>query len=145
MSPALVFLMIALGLIATELLIMQFSVFWFLFLGIGALLTSLACWLLPELGWAAAWGLFLISSLLASVALYPPLKRWQAQPAPLAGNDAVGQSVKVVQAITASKAGKVVWSGTEWHAEAVDSDSEFAVGETATIRKLEGIRLIVGR
>ncbi len=144
MSPAFMFLLIALGLVATELLIMQFSVFWFLFFGIGALVTSLVCWLLPELGWTAAWGLFFVSSLLTSFVLFRPLRRWQAQPSPLAGNDAIGQIGDVIEAIEAGGEGKVSWSGAEWPARA-ESGETFAVGDKATIRALDGISLIVGR
>lgn len=145
MTPALFFLLIAVGLIGTELIIMQFSVFWFLFFGIGALLTSLVCWLLPELGWTAGWGLFLLSSLLTSVVLFPPLRKWQAKPSPIAGNDAIGQSAKVLEAITASSAGKVFWSGVDWPAELAEGSADLAVGDDVVIVKLEGIRLIVGQ
>lgn len=145
MTPALTFLFIALALIATELLIMQFSVFWFLFFGVGALVTSLLCWLFPGFGWTIAWGLFLVSSLLSAALLYPPLKRWQAQPSPLAGNDAIGQTAEVIEPISASSQGKVTWSGSDWPAQLAQGEAEFSKGETAVIRKIEGIRLIVGR
>lgn len=145
MTPTMIFLMIAVGFIATELLIMQFSVFWFLFFGIGALMTSLITWWQPQLGWTAAWGLFLISSLLSSAVLLPPLKRWQNKPSPLAGNDAIGQTATVVQALKGNREGKVSWSGTEWPAILVDGEADIDVGTIVTIRKLSGIRLSVSR
>lgn len=145
MTPALLFLIIAFGLIATELLIMQFSVFWFLFFGIGAFVTSLLCWLMPEISITLAIGVFVVASLITAAILFPPLKRWQQKPSPLPGNDAIGQKAKVIEAITEGGTGKVVWSGTEWPAQIDSGETALAVGETATIRKLEGIRLIVGR
>jgi len=145
MTPASLFLIIAAILIGTELLIMQFSVFWLMFFGLGALLTSAVCWLMPELGMTAAVSIFFVSSLIVSAALYPMLKRWQNKPAPLAGNDAIGKSATVVESIPAGGSGKVFWSGVNWPAENADQNRAFEVGETVTIQKLEGIRLIVGK
>lgn len=145
MSPALIYLLVAVALIATELLIMQFSVFWFMFFGIGALITSIICWFMPDLSWTFSLTIFAVASTLVSLGLYPALKRWQTKPAPIAGNDAIGQSAKVIEAIEADKPGKVEWSGTDWAAELADNEASLAVGDTVVIRKLEGIRLFVGR
>lgn len=145
MTPALFYLMLAAGLIITELLIMQLSVFWFLFIGLGALIASLAAWIVPEMSWVWATGIFIVASIGVSAALYPVLKRWQDKPAVIPGNDAIGQKTKVVEAISSDRPGKVTWSGTEWPAQSVEGEAEFNVGDTAIIRKLEGIRLIVGR
>jgi membrane protein implicated in regulation of membrane protease activity len=145
MTPALFFLLLALGLIGTELLIMQLSVFWFLFIGLGALLASLAAWLIPEMSWAVATGIFVVSSVVVSAVLYPFLKKWQDQPAVIPGNDAIGQKVNVIQAISAAKDGRVSWSGTDWSARLAEGEAGFESGESAIIRKLVGIHLIVGR
>lgn len=145
MTPALFYLFVAVGLIGTELLIMQFSVFWFLFFGLGALVTSVVAWLAPELSWFLATLLFLIASLGVSAVLYPMLRKWQDKPSPIAGNDAIGQKVKVIEAISSQVRGKVLWSGSEWPAEVDNSEDSFAKGDSAVIRKLEGIRLIVGK
>ena len=145
MTPAFLYLLVAVALIATELLIMQFSVFWFLFFGLGALITSLVCWLLPDLSWAYATAVFVIASSLVSLGLYPILKRWQDKPAPIAGNDAIGQTAMVIETIAAGKTGKVSWSGTDWPAQMADGEAPLEVGASVKIRKLEGIRLIVGR
>lgn len=145
MSPALFYLLLAVALIGLELLIMQLSVFWFMFIGLGALLTSLVGWIYPEMSWVSATGLFLLASLVISLALYRPLKRWQDKPGPMPGNDAIGQAAEVTEAITNDKAGKVLWSGTEWPAELADNEAAADTGEQVVIRELEGIRLIVGR
>ena len=145
MTPASLFLIVAALLIGTELLIMQFSVFWLMFFGLGALLTSFVCWLIPELGLTAAVSIFFVSSLVVSALLYPILKKWQNKPAPLAGNDAIGKRATVVEPIPAGGAGKVSWSGVDWPAENSDHSQAFVAGDIVTIQKLEGIRLIVGK
>ncbi len=145
MTPALVYLIIAVALIGTELLIMQFSVFWFMFFGLGALLTSLICWFVPELSMASATTVFFFASLIVSAALYPILRKWQNQPGRVAGNDVIGQTATVTQSISVGRNGKVSWSGTDWPAQSAEGEDLMDVGETVKIFKLEGIRLIVGR
>ena len=145
MEPALFFLLLGLAFIGIELLIMQFSVFWFLFFGLGALISSTVSWLMPELSWTASSTVFLIASIVVSVALYPLIKKWQDKPSAIAGNDAIGQTVSVIEAVTAEKSGRVSWSGSDWAAELADGESPFEAGTTAKIQKLEGIRLFVGR
>ncbi len=144
-SPAMFYLIMAVALIGAELLIMQFSVFWFLFFGIGALVASVVAWVVPDLSWFASTLIFLVSSLVITAVLYPMLKKWQNQPSPIAGHDAIGQTVDVIEAIGANSEGKVQWSGSDWPARLADGESEITEGETATIKHVEGIRLIVGR
>ncbi len=146
MSPAVFYLVLAVALIGAELLIMQFSVFWFLFFGLGALVTALIAWVAPELSWMISTLIFLLASLLSAAVLYPPLKRWQNKPGLIAGNDAIGQRVRVIEAISAKQEGKVFWSGSDWPARIDEGqDQPLADGDTAVIKRLEGIRLIVGR
>ena len=145
MSPALFYLIVAVGLIGTELLIMQFSVFWFLFFGLGALITSVVAWFAPEMSWFVSTLIFLVASLGVSAVLYPMLRKWQDKPSPISGNDAIGQKVEVIEAISGQAQGKVLWSGSEWPAEVDNSNDSFAQGDYAVIKKLEGIRLIVGQ
>ncbi len=144
-SPALFYLLVALGFVGIELLIMQFSFFWFLFFGIGAFVAALAGWLMPGLSFAAVSAVFLVASVLTTALLYPRLKQWQARPGVMPGNDAIGQATKVVKPISEQADGKVFWSGTEWPAQLAQGEAPLAEGETAHIRRLEGIRLIVGR
>ena len=145
MSPTLFFLLLGLAFLGIELLIMQLSVFWFMFFGLGAFIASASGVLMPELSWTASVAIFLIASIAVSAALYPVLKKWQDKPGAIAGNDAIGQSVKVVEAISTDQAGTVNWSGTDWAAELADGEDPFESGSIAKIRKLEGIRLLVGR
>lgn len=146
MSPALFYLIVAVVLISAELLIMQFSVFWFLFFGLGALLASVAAWAFPELSWFFVSAIFLVASVASALALYPKLKRWQNQPGPIAGNDAIGQRVEVIETVSADREGKVIWSGSDWPARLDKSQEQpLEQGESAVIKQLSGIRLIIGR
>jgi len=144
-SPAVFFLIIAVVLIGAELLILQFSVFWFLFFGFGALVSAITCWFVPELSWVAATSIFLVASVLVSLLLYPPLKKWQAKPGPIAGHDAIGQQTKVISPIGPGSEGKVLWSGADWPAQLATGEEPFNEGDVAIIKELAGIRLIVGR
>ena len=143
-SPAVFYLGLAVALIGAELLIMQLSVFWFLFFGVGALIVAIASWFIP-LTWFASTSLFLLSSLLIALLLYPALRKWQNRPAPLAGNDAIGQRVNVLQAIGQTSGGKVQWSGSDWNAELAEGEDDILAGDAAVIVKVEGIRLFVKR
>jgi membrane protein implicated in regulation of membrane protease activity len=143
-SPAVFYLGLAVVLIGAELLILQLSVFWFLFFGVGALIVAIVGWVIP-LSWLASTGLFLVTSLLLALLLFPALRKWQAKPSPIAGNDAIGQRVKVIETISPNNSGKVLWSGSDWKAELADGEQEILADESAVIIKLEGIRLFVGR
>lgn len=144
-SPAMFYLGLAVALISAELLIMQLSVFWFLFFGLGALVTALIGLLTP-LSWLASTSIFLVSSIIIALALLPVLRKWQNKPAPIAGNDAIGQQVDVLETVSKNKNGKVFWSGSDWPAQLAESEhQDIAQGEPAVIQKLEGIRLIIAR
>lgn len=145
LSPSLFYLILGAGLIAIELLVMAFSVFWFLFFGIGAIITAFVAWFAPELGWKGSTLIFLASSIAVSFLLYKPIKKWQNKPSPIAGNNAIGQSVKVTVTVTSQNSGKALWSGSEWVVELDQDEQDIAAGDTAVIRKIEGICLIVGR
>lgn len=144
-SPAVFYLIVAVALIGAELVIMQFSAFWFLFFGLGALVASVVGWVVPDLSWFASTVIFLVASIAIALALYPMLKKWQNKPAPIAGNDAIGQNVKVLKVISAESQGTVTWSGSKWPAQVDNADDVFNAGDTAVIRRIEGIRLIVGK
>lgn len=144
LTPALFFCLAGLALVAAELLIFQLSVFWFLFIGAGALLASACLYLLQIHDWTIAVALFAVCSVVVAVLGYRPLKRWQLARAPMSGNDAIGQSVKVLTTISREHGGTVNWSGAEWHAELCSRQNEaIHPGEPAYIVELVGIRLIV--
>ena len=142
-GPFLFFLMLGAALISAELLIFNLSVFWFLFVGIGAIIAALFAWLVPESGWLMSSIAFVVGSALASIVLYSPLRRWQQKPSIMPGNDALGQEVSVLEPITTSKSGKVSWSGTTWDAKLAEGSEALEPEEQAEIAEISGIILFV--
>jgi len=144
LSPFWLFLIAGVALVAIELIVFQFSTFWLLFIGLGALVAAAYAWILGDVSYTSAVAVFLISSVAITALLYAPIRRWQTKPSSMAGNDAVGQSVEVVEVIERGKGGSVVWSGSDWQAELAEGESgPLLVGETATVAAVKGIRLIV--
>lgn len=142
-APFLFFLILGAALISAELLIFNFSVFWFLFIGIGAVVAALVAWLFPGIGWLYSSLTFVVASTLTSVGLYSPLKRWQQKPSAMPGNDAIGQMVDVIELVEEGKQGTVEWSGTDWSARLASGSEALAVGDQAEIVKINGIVLLV--
>ncbi|WP_086930507.1 NfeD family protein [Agarilytica rhodophyticola] len=142
-SPFLFFIIAGVALITAELLIFNMSLFWFLFVGIGALIAAVVVWFIPGVGWLYASVTFVIASALTSIALYKPLRRWQQKPGAMPGNDAIGQHVNVLEEISQAKSGKVTWSGAVWDAKLVGSSEPLQKGENAVIAEITGIVLLV--
>lgn len=142
-NPANFFMAFGLTMIVVEVAVMQLSTFWFLYIGLGALFAALVLWVAPGLGWMGGMACFVVSTVIITVLINKPLRQWQKKPGAIAGNDAVGQSVDVLQDISADKPGKVSWSGSEWHAELVAGGPDIKAGERATIVSMHGITLVV--
>ncbi|WP_163932311.1 NfeD family protein [Paraferrimonas sp. SM1919] len=142
MTPFYFFLILAIALIAIELMVFQLSIFWLLFIGLGALITSLVLTSM-EMSWLPSTVVFVGSTVIISLLLYRPLKRWQDKPSKLPGHDAIGQSVQVLETVSAT-GGKVRWSGVDWAAKLVDADqTPIEPGTSATIVEMSGIELKV--
>ena len=142
-TPFLFFIVLGTLLIAAELLIFNLSVFWFLFIGIGAIGTAIIVWLIPETRWVFATSAFVILSAVVSLLLYKPLQRWQQTSSSMAGNDAIGQTVDVLTAIQSNQSGKVNWSGVDWEAALAENSQALAQGDRAEIVSVKGIVLVV--
>jgi membrane protein implicated in regulation of membrane protease activity len=143
-SPFLFYIILGVALITFELLVFGMSVFWFLFIGLGALVAAVVAWQLPEISWLMATGTFVIASAIISGALYVPLKRWQQKPSVMSGkSDAIGQSVEALTEITTEKSGSVSWSGAKWEAKLATGSEPLQEGDNAEITKLGGIVLWV--
>lgn len=143
MSPFVFFLVAGIILISIEVLVFQMAVLWTLFIGFGALVAAFAAWMDPEATWLLTTGVFVVASTLISLLLYKPLQNWQHQPSLMPGSDALGQEVQAIQSIAPGKKGKVKWSGAEWKATLEADSDPVEVGDSATITKLEGIRLTI--
>lgn len=143
-EPVYFFLILGVAMILIEIAVLQLSTFWLLFIGIGALAASLLLYLAPGVGWVGGMGIFVVTTVITTLLLYRPLRAWQNAPSPIQGNDAIGQSVAVVERITADSPGKVTWSGTEWPAELKQGEEKvLEIGDRAEIVELTGITLIV--
>lgn len=143
-SPFYFFLGAAVVLFALELGVFQLSMFWFLFAAIGASVTAGICWFFPETGWTGAIGYFALATLVVVALMFPMLRRLQNQSSGMSGNDAVGQRVKVLKALSADQVGKVEWSGGDWDARLASGvEGSLASGDEAVIDSMEGISLIV--
>lgn len=143
MSPFVFYIIVGAALISAELLIFNLSVFWFLFIGLGAIIAGASAWIFPEAGWLYTTLIFVVASATVSVALYPPLKKWQAKPSAMPGNDAIGKEVDIIEAVTKEKAGKAEWSGATWDAKLASNSEDIAIGESAVITSINGIKLTV--
>ncbi len=141
MTPFLFFLLLGVILITIELLVLGLSAFWFLFIGFGALIASLYGFFMGGDTWLSSSVIFVFSSLIISLGLYTPLRRWQSTSSQLPGNDALGQIVETVSWNEESQTGKVIWSGTEWDAEALNKGDALLKTDTMKIAALSGIHL----
>lgn len=142
-TPFLFFIILGTLLIGAELLIFNLSVFWFLFIGAGAIGAAMVAWLMPETSWVFATSAFVILSAIVSLLLYKPLQRWQQTPSSMAGNDTIGQTVDVLTAIQPNQSGKVNWSGVDWEATLAENSQALAQGDKAEIVSVKGIVLVV--
>lgn len=144
MSPFYFFLSAAVVLFALELGIFQLSVFWFFFAALGASVTAGICWFFPETGWTMAIAYFAIATALVVAVLFPALRRHQQKGGAMAGNDAVGQRVVVLENMEPGAVGRVQWSGRDWEARLEpDAIAALAENEEAVISAIEGIRLSI--
>jgi inner membrane protein len=119
--------------------------FYFLFLGIGALITAL----LIKFGLIdALWAQFLT---FAVVAVGSTLA-FRGMALQLFGNnnskggykEFIGDKAVISKAILPGATGKVTYRGTEWAAEALNGDISFSEGSPVVIKKVDGMTLIVG-
>ena len=142
MTPLIFFLALGVILISVEIVVLQFSVFWVAFIGLGALAAALVCFVVPSLGWVGSTAIFVIASVVITLALLKPLRRWQLAKGPMAGNDAIGQSVQIIVRVTGEEGGKALWSGTEWKAKLAEAEAQpLEPGQAAHIARLEGLTL----
>ena len=144
MTPFLFFLTIAIILIVLEVAIFQFTIFWSLFIGLGALTAALAAMVVDDISWLSSTAVFVFASAMICALCYRPLKNWQNKPSQQPGRDAIGQMVTVTEDISKHAPGKVQWSGAHWNAYLSQHDQAgLSKGDTAYIEAMEGIRLTV--
>ena len=111
--------------LAAEVLLFGFTTIIFLFAGIGAVCTGLLMWVgvLPDT-WLAGLACFGISTGVASVLLWRPLRKLQDTQAPIKdqSSDLLGYEFTLKQDISTTHPGSHRYSGIEWKVE-VDTSS----------------------
>lgn len=141
-DPILIWFLIGAGLLLLEFVVPGLVL---IFFGLGALITSLACWL----GFADTIPtqimIFCIASLLFLLGLRRYVKKWFVGDSDKRNDEIdakfINQSVKVVVEIPGGSArGKVELNGSDWNAI---SDESHAVGEMVTIVKRDGLIVVV--
>ena len=144
MNPFWLFLVAGVSLLAIEMLVFQFTTFWLFFIGLGALVAAAFAWVAVDASFIMTTLVFVLASAVITAVLFAPLRRWQKQPSGISGNNAVGQKVVVKSSIGRDAPGVVMWSGSDWQAELAEGQQDdIAVGATAHVVRVEGIRLIV--
>ncbi len=141
-TPGLIWLIIGVVCFLLEMAVPGFIIFFF---GVGAWVTSIACWLFP-LGLNSQLVIFLVSSLVALFALRGFIQRTflgsSTSGEESHGLAQAGETAEVIGVIVPPAEGKVQYSGTQWRAVA---EEEIPVGEIVTILSQDGLLMHVKR
>lgn len=143
MHPSLFWALFGLILIASEMLIPGFTIFFF---GLGALLNAFLVHFLPETGAGLQALLWLVSSLTLLVLMRKHFRKIFRGTLILGNNNAeqnAGREAVVIEEISPEKPGRIRFQGTSW--EALCYDETIGTGERAVILRQEGICFIVSR
>lgn len=144
LNPFWLFLIIGVALIATEVLVFQFTAFWLFFLGLGSLVAAGYAFLSGDVTYTATLIVFLVASVAFTILFFAPIRRWQKKPSAMSGNNAVGQQVTIKESVGPSRRGTVSWSGSDWQAELAQGESAtLSAGDAAKVVSVEGIRLLI--
>ena len=143
MNPALFWALCGLILIASEMLIPGFTIFFF---GLGALLNALLTLFLPGISVTLQGILWLASSLTLFALMRKYFRRIFGGTLICRDDNAAqnaGREVVVLEEIGPDKPGRVRFQGTSW--EATSYDETIGAGERALILRQEELRFIVSR
>lgn len=143
MNPALFWALCGLILIASEMLIPGFTIFFF---GLGALLNALLILIFPGMGTTLQGILWLASSLTLFALMRKYFRRIFGGTLICRDDNAAqnaGREAVVIEEIGPEKPGRIRFQGTSW--EASSYDETIATGERAMILRQEGMRFIVSR
>lgn len=132
--------LLGLGLAACEMLTP--GGFYFLFFGVGAVLTSLL--VLVDLGGPAwvQWLLFTLLSLACLVPLRARLVRWTAVPEARALDSLVGEEVLLLDDVAPGGVGKGELRGTTWNVRTTGTEP-LARGRRSRVTRVDGLTLWV--
>ena len=140
-GPSFLWGIIGLMLIASEMLIPGFTIFFF---GLGAWIVAIAALVLPPLGGSFAWQLVLwaVASVVSFILLRKKFKKLfrgtLLNRMPLEG---LGEHAEVLESISPDQPGRVRYRGTTW--KAISLTESFKAGEQVSIVDEDGITLTV--
>ena len=140
-GPSFLWGVIGLLLIASEMLIPGFTIFFF---GLGAWITALVALVFPPLAGSLAWQIVLwaAGSIFSFAFLRKHFRRWfRGTLLDRMPKNNVGERAVVLEAISPEKAGRVRYRGTSW--KAVSLTESFETGEEVSIIEEDGITLTV--
>lgn len=141
-DPKLIWFLIGVGLLLLEFTAPGLVI---LFFGIGALITSISCWLGLAETMPVQVLIFSAASMLCIFTLRKYVQKWfvgdsQNEPDEMS-HEFIGKSVKVVSAIPGGNGrGKVELKGADWNATSATSHSE---GDMVKVIDRDGLNLIV--
>ena len=132
---------IGFALLAAEVLLFGFTTIIFLFAGLGAIITGLAMMfgLLPET-WTAGIACFGITTGIAGVALWKPLKKMQdsGTPPQKQSSDLIGYEFVLQQDVTALQPGQHRYSGVDWKVELdANAGEQLNVGQRVVVTSID--------
>jgi inner membrane protein len=132
--------LIGLGLAGCEMLTP--GGFYFLFFGIGALITSGLVWVGAAGPAWTQWLLFTVISVACLVPLRARLVRWAAGDGPRAVDSIVGEEAVLLDDLEPGGIGKAELRGTTWSVRALGTRT-FRRGERARVARVDGLTLWV--
>jgi len=132
---------IGFALLAAEVLLFGFTTIILLFTGLGAITTGLAMMfgLLPET-WTAGIACFGITTGIAGVALWKPLKKMQdsSTPPQKQSSDLIGYEFVLQQDVTALQPGQHRYSGVDWKVELdADAGDQLNAGQRVVVTSVD--------
>lgn len=143
LNPSFVWGILGVLLIASEMIIPGFTIFFF---GAGALLTALVAAILPPV--AHTFWLQIIIWAASSVISFLFLRRkfrkiFRGTILDRLPEENVGETALVIESISPDNPGRVRYRGTSWNA--VSLDESFVPGDTVTILETSGLTLTVSK
>jgi membrane protein implicated in regulation of membrane protease activity len=142
-NPPFLWILLGLLLIASEMIIPGFTIFFF---GTGAIITGILSGIIPGISDSFAFqGLIWISSSILSFTFFRKkfARIFRGSILNKEIDSDVGHTAKVIEAISPEKPGRVRYQGTSW--KALSYTESFDPGETVDIVKEENLTFIVSR
>ena len=137
--PTIVWFILMVVFIVTEVGTYQLVSIWFALGAIAAMLSSLF-----NVSGTMQLVIFAVVSMVSLIASRPLVKKMQKGPKEKTNADrAIGQTAKVILPINSQNKGRVELDGVSWAAAVQNDQDSFAVGEYVKVVRIEGVTLYV--